>query len=158
MCSNFSEPGDFQPSAPNPAEPSYFLPQSGRHQFQHRRIDEVVRAGISPLEQSVHHSPAIALSSSCLPRSKKSSPTRIISLTRRTFCPIQYSSNGAMPHLTRENVNMRNFETLRHLKSEATAPKSDLLRLLGRLESEGFAADARRLAKIIGSLEAWQCQ
>lgn len=53
---------------------------------------------------------------------------------------------------------MRNFETLRHLKSEATAPKSDLLRLLGRLESEGFAADARRLAKIIGSLEAWQCQ
>lgn len=45
---------------------------------------------------------------------------------------------------------------IRHAKSEASAPKSALLRLLSDLERVGAVGEAKRLGSIIGRLEAWQ--
>jgi uncharacterized protein YkuJ len=44
----------------------------------------------------------------------------------------------------------------RHLKREANHAKSDLIRLLTRLEGIGATGAASQLNTIIGRLEAWQ--
>jgi hypothetical protein len=47
---------------------------------------------------------------------------------------------------------------LRHLKSEASSPKSRLMDILRELERIGAHGDAKTLGSLIGRLEAWQCR
>jgi hypothetical protein len=51
---------------------------------------------------------------------------------------------------------MTKTEVSRRVKGEVTPIKSQLLRLLCKLESDGLAKDARRLGNIIANLEDWQ--
>ena len=48
-------------------------------------------------------------------------------------------------------------EKIQHIKQECNHPKSELIRLLSKLE-EVSPAQAAKLDKIIGRLEAWQNQ
>jgi hypothetical protein len=50
---------------------------------------------------------------------------------------------------------MTKAEEMRAIKSEANAPKSELIALLSQMEQVS-AAEARKLGKIIEKLERWQ--
>lgn len=52
-------------------------------------------------------------------------------------------------------MNKQQRETLAQQKHEASAPKSELIRILSRVE-ECSAREARRLSRVIELLEAWQ--
>ena len=51
---------------------------------------------------------------------------------------------------------MTKTETTRRLKSEASQPKSALLRILRMIERNGLRKDADQLSNIIARLEDWQ--
>jgi len=51
---------------------------------------------------------------------------------------------------------MTKTEKTRSLKSEISSPKSALLSILRKMESDGLSREAERLSNIIGRLEYFQ--
>ena len=48
------------------------------------------------------------------------------------------------------------MRAIKDAKEAARAPKSELMRILRKLEENGAIADAKKLDRLIGQLEAWQ--
>jgi hypothetical protein len=76
-----------------------------------------------------------------------------------TLCYIIYrdTNRPGRGKTEEEKMSAEKIEKIQHIKQECNRPKSELIRLLSKLE-EVSPAQAEKLSKIIGRLEVWQNQ